>query len=175
MNKGLWKECIEFHGHACPGLATGFRAAQVAMDELGIPLSRAKDEELVCVTENEACGVDCIQYLTACTAGKGNLIFRPSGKMAYSFFHRDSGRSVRVVAKRFDRTEDREKIIERILNAPAEEIFMIKKPKYDVPERARMFESVVCEECNEACREDKIRLQNGKMLCIDCFDPYDRG
>ena len=34
----------------------------------------AEDEEIVCVTENDACGVDAVQVLTGCTLGKGHLI-----------------------------------------------------------------------------------------------------
>ncbi len=56
MNDLLWNECIRFHGHECPGLAIGYRATEVAINELGIPAERAKDEELVCVAENDACG-----------------------------------------------------------------------------------------------------------------------
>ena len=29
--------------------------------------------------------VDAVQVLTGCTFGKGNLIYRPTGKMAFSF------------------------------------------------------------------------------------------
>ena len=48
---------------ACPGLAIGVRASAIAMDKLNTGLS--EDEELVCVTENDACGVDGVQVLTA--------------------------------------------------------------------------------------------------------------
>ena len=78
-----WNKCIEFHGHECPGLALGYRAALLVIKELGI--DRSEDEEIVCVSENTACGVDSIQVMLACTAGKGNLIFRKVGKHAYSF------------------------------------------------------------------------------------------
>ncbi|MFA6710558.1 MAG: FmdE family protein [Candidatus Methanomethylophilaceae archaeon] len=175
MNDMLWRECVRFHGHACPGLALGYRAAEVGMEQLGIPLERATDEEIICVAENEACGVDAIQYLISCTIGKGNLILRPSGKMAFSFFDRDDGDSVRVVAKNFDRNGDREVLIQKILTDPYGNIFDIKRPRYDLPKKARLFDSVECESCGEYCREDKIRLQNGKKYCTDCFDQYDRG
>lgn len=175
MDEALWKKCAEFHGHTCPGLASGYRATEVAMGKLGIPIERAKDEELVCISENEACGVDAIQCLLSCTAGKGNMIFRPAGKMAYTFFSRKSGKGVRLVMKPFDRSGDREAIMKKILTAPAEDIFDIKEPKVKIPEKARMFDSVQCDKCGEFCRDDKIRLQEGKKFCIDCFTPYDRG
>ncbi len=59
---------IAFHGHACPGLAIGVRAATEAIKRLNL---FSEDEEVVCVTENDACGVDGILILS-CTAGKGN-------------------------------------------------------------------------------------------------------
>ncbi len=85
MDKALqkdWEDCIAFHGHECPGLAIGFRMAHAARTRLGI--ISAHDEELVCVTENDACGVDAIQFLLSCTLGKGNLIFRDRGKHAFT-------------------------------------------------------------------------------------------
>lgn len=51
MNAELWNECIKFHGHFCPGLAMGYRASEIAAEELGIPLEKASDEEIVCIAE----------------------------------------------------------------------------------------------------------------------------
>jgi formylmethanofuran dehydrogenase subunit E len=175
MNEKLWNECVRFHGHACPGLAFGYRAAEYAMEELGIPLERAVDEEIVCVAENDGCGVDCIQCLISCTVGKGNMLFRQTGKGAYSFFNRADGKSIRLVTRPFDREQwSREGLIDRILNDPAEEIFEKKVPDFALPEKARLFDSVVCDECGEAAREDKIRLDHGRKLCLDCHKEYGR-
>ena len=69
----------------------------------------------------------------------------------------------------------REEKQRHILEAPAEEIFMIKKPEYELPERARLFASVVCEKCGEAAPEYKMRLTDGKKICSDCFTDYYRG
>jgi formylmethanofuran dehydrogenase subunit E len=67
-------EVIRFHGHMCPGLAIGYRAAKIAMERLGS--WRAEDEELVAIVENDSCSVDAIQWITGCTFGKGNFFFR---------------------------------------------------------------------------------------------------
>ena len=69
MDQQLWEKAIAFHGHACPGLAIGVRAATEAIKRLN--LSFSEDEEVVCVTENDACGVDGIQAILSCTAGQG--------------------------------------------------------------------------------------------------------
>jgi formylmethanofuran dehydrogenase subunit E len=168
-----WEECVKFHGHACPGLALGFKAAEIAMDVL--KMKKSEDEELACVSENDACGVDAVQCVTGCTAGKGNLVFRKSGKMAFSFFSRDSGKSVRIVAKDLDHSLGKNELIEKILNSETAEFFEIKVPNYGMPEKARSFRSVKCENCGESCREDKIRLCDGKFHCVDCYVEYDRG
>jgi len=49
-------ETAAFHGHACPGLALGYRVALAAMRRLCA--GRPDDEGLVAVVENNACGVD---------------------------------------------------------------------------------------------------------------------
>ena len=149
MNQELWEECVRFHGHACPGLAIGYRAAEAASERLGTTLRR--------------------------TVGKGNMILRPRGKNAFSFFDRDTGRSVRAVLKPFDRSGEKRDVIDRVLNMPLEELFDFKEPGFPFPERARMFESRTCEICGESAREDMMRFQNGKIVCLDCFKGYDRG
>ena len=173
MDRILWERAVAFHGHACPGLAIGVRASAIAMDKLNTGLS--EDEELVCVTENDACGVDGVQVLTGCTFGKGNLIYRGTGKQAFSFFDRRSGKKIRLVLKPFSGGMSRAERQDYILNAPDEEIFTICEPSFSLPENARHFETIACHICGEGAPEHKIRIQDGKMVCLDCFKTYDRG
>lgn len=168
----LFEKSAEFHGHKCPGLAIGVRAAVEAQKILGIDYSQ--DEEIVCVTENDACGVDGIQVILGCSAGKGNLIFRIRGKQAYSFFNRKSGEKVRLVLKSFPQMESREAKQNYILDAPLNEVFEIKKPGYPIPEEARLFQSINCDICGESTAEPYVRLENGKQVCLDCFHDYHR-
>ena len=88
FSKQQIEAAIAFHGHLCPGLAIGIRAAELAQCELDNP----SDDEIVAVVETDMCGVDAIQFLTGATLGKGNLIHRDYGKMAFSFFCRDTGK-----------------------------------------------------------------------------------
>ena len=168
----LFEKSAEFHGHQCPGLAIGVRAAVEAQKILGI--QHSKDEEIVCVTENDACGVDGIQVILGCSAGKGNLIFRIRGKQAYSFFNRNSGEKVRLILKQLPQMDSREAKQKYILEAPLDEVFEVKKPGYPIPEEARLFPSIVCELCEESTAEPYIRLENGKKVCLDCFREYFR-
>ena len=50
--KALWEKATAFHGHTCGGLTIGYKAALYAIQLLDIQFST--DEELVCVTENDA-------------------------------------------------------------------------------------------------------------------------
>ena len=175
MNQELWNACIAFHGHECPGLAIGFRAAHIAMDRIGA-MAASGDEEVVCVTENDACGVDAVQFITGCTLGKGNLIYRPTGKMAFSFFNRTTGKKVRILMKpKPDPDMSREEWKEFLLTGPEEETFLVLEPSFEPPERARLFNSVVCSSCGESAPEHRMRLQDGKPVCMDCAKTYSRG
>ncbi|MFB0919642.1 MAG: FmdE family protein [Oscillospiraceae bacterium] len=171
-DKDKWEKAVKFHGHECPGLAVGFKACQ-ALEE-HIPTNAAVDEELVCITENDTCAVDAVQSLLGCTFGKGNLIYKPMGKMAFNFYFRKSGESVRLYFKFDGRDMTREERLNYLLNAPTDELFSLTKPVFELPEPARLFQSVVCEKCGERAREDKIRLVEGKKVCLGCFSEYDR-
>ena len=83
-----FRKAVQFHGHACPGLALGYRVAILAMKKMST--IRAADEELVVMVENDSCAVDAIQVVTGCTFGKGNFIFKDFGKHGYTFFNRKS-------------------------------------------------------------------------------------
>ena len=193
------KAAVTFHGHICPGLIIGYRAAKLAAKELDI--RRDKDEELVAVVENDACGVDAIQWLLGCTIGKGNLIFRDQGKHAFTIFRRDTGKAVRLVYKGQAGANTPEGIVLRkkvmegtasteekaqfevqknqrmreMMEAADEELFDCKQPAFPVPERARIFDSFSCEACGEVTMEPRMRLVAGKKVCLACAEPYHRG
>ena len=173
----LWEKVVAFHGHECPGLAIGFKAVEGAASALGLAgdLNPSADEELVCVTENDACGVDAIQVLLGCTAGKSNLIFRIRGKMAFSFFVRETGAAVRLVLKpKPDPDMGRDDYLAYLLSTPAEELFDFGKPSYPLPEPARLFASQICAACGESTAEFGLRIQDGKPVCLDCYKAYER-
>ncbi|WPD21916.1 MAG: FmdE family protein [Candidatus Electrothrix scaldis] len=169
-----WRKCVDFHGHECPGLAIGFRVALAARKRLGI--TSAADEELVCVTENDSCSLDAVQALLSCTLGKGNLLYRDRGKQAFSFFLREQGKKLRIrLVYLFDKeTGNRKSYQQEILSLPDEEIFSFAEPTYELPVKAKIFKTVVCEQCGETAVEAKIRLYEGKKLCLDCTSEYAR-
>ena len=66
-NRELWKKCAAFHGHECGGLTIGYKAALYAIRLLDLAFS--EDEQVVCIAENDACGIDAIQVILRCSAG----------------------------------------------------------------------------------------------------------
>ena len=173
MNREYWDKAKAFHGHECPGLAIGVKACEAVVEKMGV--SPAFDEELVCITENDACGVDAIQVLMSCTIGKGNLIYKGTGKQAFTFFNRRTGEAKRFYMKAKNNGMTRSQYQEYVLAAPVDEIFDCKEAAIALPERARLFSSIACARCGEVAPEHKIRLQEGKHFCLDCFGEYTRG
>lgn len=184
------KKIVAFHGHLCPGLAYGYRAAAAALNHLG---NRAVDEELVAVVENDSCAVDAVQVLTGCTFGKGNLIFRDYGKQVYTFFHRGSGKAVRIRVEyqreeapeeralwdRFhggERSADlmaqiealKQRKVEAILSAPESELLDVRRVSADPPATARIYPSGRCDRCGEKVMAPRLREEGGRRICIPC-------
>ena len=167
-----YDKMIAFHGHSCPGLAMGYRMTVAAMAYLA--QYRSEDEELVAITENNACGVDALQFISGCTFGKGNLIFKDYGKQAYTFYARKTGQGIRVsfnqAAIPADLRTDRTAFIKWLLEADEAEIVSLQPVTIEEPEKARVMASVVCENCGEAVMETRICSQQGRNICIPCSE-----
>ena len=181
---------IAFHGHTCPGLAIGIRAAELALDRFEKP---SKDEELVAITETDMCGVDAIQFLTGCTYGKGNLIHRDYGKSAFSFYDRNTGTGFRAVLDhgvgadlrqemqelrgKNEKTASEAKRLKEIfgdlkdlyMSLPLEKMFSVSELPSRPPRPAVILDSLACAECGEMTMESRTRQWAGKTLCIPCF------
>ena len=168
----LWEKCAAFHGHECGGLTIGYKAALYAIELLDLHFS--DDEQVVCITENDACGVDAIQVILGCSVGKGNLLFHLRGKQAFSFYNRTTGRSVRLVLKDRPQGMSRQESFAYYQSLAPWDIFAVKETIITLPESARLFQSIKCENCGETTAENMIRLENGKKLCLDCFNAYSR-
>ena len=188
----LLDEAIRFHGHSCPGLAIGIRAAEAALNEM----AGVSQADLVCVAETDMCGVDGIQFLTGCTYGKGNFLHRDYGKMAFSFYNKKSGKGIRLVFRQEARgeldgempllmaksaretiTEEeqnrlqqlRKEMQERLMTLPLGDLFTVQQLHQRAPRPARILESLVCQECGESTMESRTRRFAGRTLCIPCF------
>ena len=189
---------VSFHGHMCPGLALGLRAAEWALQNMGC----ANDEDIVTITETDMCAVDAIQALVGCTFGKGNLIYRDMGKIAFSFYRRLDGKSARLVSSAQmiggEKDELRRRLLhkqrsgltltleeqeqsdalhrentERLLSLPLEEIYAVKEAVWPIPARARLMKTLVCADCGEGVMESRARMLDGKFYCKACFRQHD--
>lgn len=170
-------ELVAFHGHLCPGLAIGYRSALAGLERLGV--TRASDEELVTIVENDSCSVDAVQYLAGCTFGKGNLFFRDWGKQVFTFVRRGGGDCVRVGLKwgaleelpapeTASADEQRQAKTDFILGASLEELFDIRDLELDLPAPARIHKSLRCDNCGEPVMETRTVARDNRTLCHDC-------
>lgn len=171
-NKELWKKCAAFHGHVCGGLTIGYKAALYAMELLEMEFS--EDEQIVCIAENDACGVDAIQVMLGCSIGKGNLLFHMRGKQAFTFFDRKNGKSLRLVLKPKPEGMTRQESFAYYQSCAPEDMFRVMEAKLHLPEAARIFDSYPCACCGESTGANWIRLAGGKKLCLDCYEAYNR-
>lgn len=173
MNKNqLWEKCIAFHGHECGGLAIGYKAALYAIDLLDLKFS--SDEQVVCISENDACGVDAIQVILGCSIGKGDLLFHITGKQAFSFYNRTTKKSVRLILKNKPHDMTREESFKYYQSLEPKDMFDTMDTKIELPEQARIFDSYICHSCGETTGANWIHLQGDQKLCVDCYSKYNR-
>jgi formylmethanofuran dehydrogenase subunit E len=192
----LFSDAVNFHGHTCPGLALGYRAALIALEELRSGPSY--DEELVAIVENDACGIDALQVVTGCTAGKGNLIFLDHGKHVYTLINRRNGKAVRVATRASFSTasldpafgdlktkvvsgnataeemeqfeKHRDAVCHAILTVPYQDMFSVRRVDIPAPVPAKIYKSVPCDCCGEMVSEHRAVTVGGKTLCIPCSE-----
>jgi formylmethanofuran dehydrogenase subunit E len=76
------KRIADFHGHLCPELVIGYRAAQYALSRFEVNLALPN---LRVIMMNSTSAIDAIQMLTGCTLGNRRLSIRDEGKQVYIF------------------------------------------------------------------------------------------
>ena len=124
---------------------------------------------MVCISENDACGVDAIQVILGCSVGKWNLLFHICGKQAFSFYDRGSGRSVRLVLKEKPREMTKAESFAYYQACEPREMFDVKETFLALPRKAEIFGSARCGCCGEMTGEKWLREAGGKKLCPDCL------
>lgn len=182
---------IQFHGHICPGLLMGVRAAEFAQKHLDV--NPDQDEELLAIVETNSCGVDAIQAILGCTFGKGNLIFRDYGKSVYTVASREKNRAVRIAQKYVSQphpdnaryrelncqdvlseSEAAEKenllaaIFERLMTTPFEDLFNWQDVDFSFPGKAQIYPTVQCSICGEGVMEPRAVLNGQLYVCPTC-------
>lgn len=153
------------HGHYCPGLAIGVRAAvegRKALDD------GDRGAGLCVIAERSACWLDGMSLIGA-TIGNGKLKLRETGKAAFSFYNPGTGASVRLVLKSGPEGLSREEMTQWLLTAPLEDVFSLGEVKVPFPEYKPGPGDVLCSVCGEAVMESKIHVREGKFVCCDCL------
>lgn len=196
-SEDLWDEefqkCVEFHGHACPGLALGYVAAKAAMAWLGE--RRSEDEEIVAIVETDACGADAVQVVTGCTFGKGNFFFNDYGKTAFSVLSRSTGKGIRLYAKpdAFPRSPEYRALSEKVSSGKAREeelgefhrlqiqrtvavlrmavkdLYEFKEVTTPLPSHAHILDSYACSRCGEYAMASRLTKTSEGLLCRSCL------
>jgi formylmethanofuran dehydrogenase subunit E len=162
------RRAVAFHGHLCPGLMIGWRAAGAAAAALEV--GRSADEELVLIAENDSCSVDAFQALLSTTFGKGNLVFRDYGKQVFTLGDRSTGRAVRVVLRgdAFPPDLDREAKMQQLLSVEDARLFHVNPVQLELPERARIHETLRCVRCGEGVMSTRTVPYEGRAVCLPC-------
>ena len=183
-----------FHGHRCPAMPLGLKAALAAMEKLGV--SRAQDKELHVISETgkghaAGCFLDGIMVATGCTYGKSNIEKLYHNKLAFTLVDLTSGRSVRAVVRPefleamiespFVRLrkegvppqdidpEIADPLINRVLSLPVEEFLILEDIKpYSVQRGTGDFTVVRCESCGEAGFASAFVRTDTGYLCKAC-------
>lgn len=182
---------IQFHGHICPGILMGVRAAEFALEKLAVDPDI--DEELVAVVETDSCGVDAIQSILGCTFGKGNLIFKDLGKNVYTIGSREKNRAIRI-AQRYgvkfspdwprykdlsglpspsqEELQEKENILgamfEKVMTMPFEELFKWEEVVFEFPGKAQIVETVQCQKCGEGVMKTRTASNGDGFVCLSC-------
>lgn len=167
MSCQLWEKAAEFHGHKCPGLAIGYKVSLLALKHLDIK-DNIDDEDIVCIAETDACGVDAVQVILKATVGTGAMRILYTGKQAFNIFNRKNGKKARFVLNDMQNFDTKEERMKYILSTDEEKLFTIKEVKMDFPEKAKIFNSYICAECGEKTAENVVSFINGKYICNSC-------
>jgi formylmethanofuran dehydrogenase subunit E len=188
---------LAFHGHKCPAMPLGLRAALAAMETLGV--ERAQDKELHVISETgkghaAGCFLDGVMTATGCTYGKSNIEKRYWNKMAFTLIDVAGKRAVRVSLKskffagmlKSPFVEQRkigvppqdvppeicDPLFENVLGMPVE-MFLEIGPvtDYELPRKPGVFDAAPCTVCGEMVFVDKLveaDEADGQKVCMGC-------
>lgn len=194
MTNDEFEPAMSFHGHRCPAMPLGLRAAEAAMKALGV--DRAQDKELHVIAETgkghaAGCFVDGIMFATGCTYGKSNIEKRHYHKMAFTLIDVAGQRSVRVrlkddffgnmlgspfvqqrkqgVAPQDVPAEIADPLVAKVLAMP-EEAFLEIGPvvSHEFTRGSACFDTALCAKCGERVFVTKLTKTDAGPVCIPC-------
>ncbi len=188
---------LAFHGHKCPAMPLGLRAAVAAMNALGV--DRAKDKELHVISETgkghaAGCFLDGIMVATGCTYGKSNIEKLYYNKMAFTLIDVAGQQAVRVSLKpeffakmlgspfvelrkkgvppQDIAPEIADPLVQKVLSMPEATFLNIGPVTPRMLERKKgVFEAKACSRCGEMTFVDKLVNTGDGLLCPGCRKP----
>ncbi|MCH7346325.1 FmdE family protein [Aeromonas sp. MR7] len=194
MTESEFEVALAFHGHKCPAMPLGLRAAHAAMRVLGV--ERSQDKELYVISETgkghaAGCFLDGIMSATGCTYGKSNIEKRYYNKMAFTLVDVNAGRAVRVrlnddffgnmlnspfvmqrkqgVTPQDIPSQITDALVNKVLSMPEEAFLEISKPMpFTLQSGKSCFDTNLCTECGERVFINKLSNTEAGLLCIPC-------
>ncbi|MCD6196940.1 MAG: TraR/DksA C4-type zinc finger protein, partial [Deltaproteobacteria bacterium] len=194
---GLLKKTGELHGHFCSHSAYGVKAGYIAMRELGMTNTGMEEVVAIVETNNcfsdgiqmvTGCsfGNNSLIYRdygkTAVTVAKRDgtamrIALNPDFEETRSEKYPEANALFeKIVVRREEPTPEetarmmqlyREMSIE-LLDADDSELFTIERKTITLPKYAPIFASVRCSICGENVMETRVRMRDGKPVCIPC-------
>ena len=191
----ILEAALIMHGHLCGAMPLGFRAGRLALKVLGV--EREPNMAKIALVETgvfhaAACFADGVQFSTGCTYGKDLIKKLDYGKWAATVAIKKDGRAVRVSVKpeiiqavfKGKFLAERKKgvpptdvpeeyILQPFINTitrPDEELLDVSEIfTYEFkPTPKPSFEVLRCEICGEMVAENKLRIKEGKKVCLPC-------
>ena len=184
VEKTPWERVADFHGHSCPGVALGFKLAQIANRELGVKPNPAA--ELIARAETYSCALDALQVLNQVTLGKRTLQVSEKGKHVYSFQYQADQEILRLSVKpsvlerlavNDESATPRQKqnrnleLIQFILSTPDSDFCTISRVPGSLMSKPTRAPWLTCPVCGDAVRADfAVPRSDGQPVCPDCAD-----
>jgi formylmethanofuran dehydrogenase subunit E len=195
--EGLLRQTEHLHGHLCPFVSLGVKAGQYAMMALSRQNTGMEELVAIvecnnCFTDGiqmvTGCtfGNNALIYKdlgkTAVTVARREdgqavrLVVRADYRDKMMAKYPDSGPLFqKIVVERRGTPEEMHQfhhiwhtISYRELGTPLEEQCTITSQTIKLPEYARIFASHTCSVCGEPVMEPRVRMQEGKPVCLSC-------
>jgi len=195
--EGLLRQTEHLHGHVCPYVSLGVKAGQYAMMALSRQNTGMEEIVAIvecnnCFTDGIQMATGCtfgnnaLIYKdlgkTAVTVARREdgqavrLSVRPDYRDQMMARYPNSGPLFqKIVVERQGTPEEIHQfhhvwnvISYRELETPLEEQFNITSLSIKLPAYARIFDSQICSVCGEPVMEPRIRMQQGKPICLEC-------
>ena len=195
--RGLLEKTGELHGHFCSHSAYGVKAGYIAMRELGITNTGMEEVVAIVETNNcfsdgiqmvTGCsfGNNSLIYKdygkTAVTVAKRDgtairIALNPAFEESRADKYPEANTLFeKLVVRREEPTpEERARMMQlfremaiELLDAGDSKLFIIERKTITLPKYAPIFASVKCSLCGENVMETRVRMRDGKPVCIPC-------